>query len=165
MTQDRRLRIRPLARLWDPPPNHMGNYRETARRALEVLANDPEGRAISAANLAMFEAAEALLEGRSPREVRKRASLLVRCQDCGGRVIAWVVWLQGRPLFLGEDSEPSYAVVSLLDDDNFAWPRYSCRRRSFQMGVEVHMSAIPAPGAPSVECRVRHEMEHCAIVK
>lgn len=96
----------------------------------------------------------------SPAEMRKRASLVLRCADCGGRVVGWVLWLEGRPLFVGIAGHGSNTAY-LLDVPLFAPPVLRCRARSWRFGNAwssgIEFPEFPGPGERRAERRLQHD--------
>lgn len=102
----------------------------------------------------MLTTAAELMEGRTPRQVRERARLLFRCDDCGGRAVAWVVVTQGRPLFIGEAGK-GRAVVLALDVSGWAAPTFRCRKRAHRLTSEQVAQVSRHAGGPA-EIRLTH---------
>lgn len=72
-----------------------------------------------------------------PAQMRRLAVLDIRCSDCVGRNVAWVAWVSGRPLFVGDQGDRRF-MVSLLDAVGFASPTFRCRRRLHRfIGMDV----------------------------
>ncbi len=118
-----------------------------AREVAYYRADEPEHLTMAAAQNAMFEQAHSLLSGRTPREIRKTAAFVIRCNDCDGRAIAWIAWVGGRPLFMGnEDRGGKRAVVSLLDEPEFAAPDFCCRKATYKLGYDVSLDDLPGRG-------------------
>lgn len=66
-----------------------------------------------------------------------------------GRRIGWIAWVTGRPLFLGNhDRTGRMAVISLLDETEFAAPDFCCRRKTFKLGYDVPLTDLPGRGQP-----------------
>lgn len=109
------------------------------------------------AMLAQADALEAIMRmtaAMPPADMRRHASLVLRCDDCRGKAIGWVSWVDGRPLFVG-DYGPQLVMVSLLDVPEFAAPWMRCRVRSWRF-----MSwDFPGPGARRAERRLSHDAD------
>lgn len=133
---------------WKPNPN-MDYLRERAA-AVEL---DPVARAVTLAAFDTFDALRRASAGRTHADIRSAASLTVRCDDCGGRAVAWVVWVDGRPLFIG-DRGAGIASVLLLDVPGFAPPRFRCRSERWNFTWSV--DELPGPGARSEVLHVSH---------
>ena len=102
-------------------------------------------RVLTDAERAEAVAVSALASGLSERELRERAALVIRCQDCHGRVIAHVTWLDARPLLWTSQGrrEPER---SWLDDGTWgatAW----CRVREYVLHYAMLRAATPLAGA------------------
>jgi hypothetical protein len=96
-----------------------------------------------------------------------RATLVVRCDDCRGRVVMHVGFVEGQPLVwtrLGRGTRearwPSApvandggGVVSILDAEFDVWAY--CDFRWCWSGSDV-LDATPGPGQARVDQRVRH---------
>ena len=111
-------------------------------------------RTLADAERAEVAAASVLASGVAERELRERAALVIRCQDCHGRVIAHVTWLEARPLLWTSQGrrEPER---SWLDDGTWgatAW----CRVREYVLHHAMLRVATPLPGAASRVARVSH---------
>lgn len=149
--------FRPPSMDWDIDPNNLDIHRE--RYAAEVAylrEHGPEDLPMASAQMAMFDAAYRVLGSETPRSLRKRASLVVRCDDCSGRAIAWLAWVGGRPLFLGEERRSGgRVVVSLLDEPTFAAPHFCCRKATYVFGYDLDPE-MPGPGGRRAQWRVVH---------
>jgi hypothetical protein len=121
-------------------------------RVAGAAAGTDDERELMMAQADALETIEALSQLCPPPEMRKRAALIIRCEDCDGRAVAWVTWIQGRPLFVGEYGKDA-VMVSLLDVELFAAPWFRCRKRSWRLRA---VEDLPGPGAPGVSRRVHH---------
>jgi hypothetical protein len=115
-------------------------------------ATDDEDRDLMMANALAIEAIAELTKLHPPAELRRRAALVIRCDDCAGRAVAWVAWIRGHPLFVGEHGQGK-VMISLLDEDVFAAPTFRCRRASWRL---LSLDDLPGPGAAPATRRVTH---------
>lgn len=101
----------------------------------------------------------ALLESvATPKEMHKRAVLRVRCAPCGGRLVAWVAWLDGMPVVVSEQKPgTSRMSVNVLDDSRFySQPTAWCQDREVLLDRGDLMSMVPGPGSPARDLPVWH---------
>lgn len=123
------------------------------RRLVASLSDTAEDRELLVGNVDTLEAIHRVTHGRPAGAFRSDAALVVRCDDCGGRSIAWVVWTAGRPLFIG-DRGGGKASVALLDVAPFARPTFRCRK--VRWSFSWPLSDVPGQGARRAEVRVEH---------
>lgn len=130
-------------------------YDEQRRITREIGApiSTPGDVRLMLGNYDAMEALDVLCAGRTPAEVRSAASLTVRCDDCRGAAIAWVFWVEGRPLFMGDQGGNGNAWVSLLDVPELAKP-FRCRRVRWSFTWPAN--DVPGPGAAPEQLRLRH---------
>lgn len=103
----------------------------------------------------------------TPRELRQRASLVIRCADCAGRggqpgfLVAHVTYIEQRPLlWTAQRSGPG--TRSWLDDG--WWGDYAyCREREWPLFVEDLEADLPPLGAPKRVIRVSHPVDMNAV--
>lgn len=134
---------------WRPSPTN-----ESLRQRAMAAGLDSTSLAVTLGSLDTLDALAKVCAGRPPAAVRSAASLTVRCGDCDGRAVAWVLWVSGRPLFLGDTGEGNASAL-LLDVPGFAPPRFRCR--SVTWGFTWGVSDLPRPGAMPEVMRVGHD--------
>lgn len=78
------------------------------------------------------------------RALRDSASLVVRCGDCRGRVIAHVTFINGRPL-LWVRLKDGTGHRSFVDDEFWGDYAYCTRNRQYPLPSDVLRSVLPAP--------------------
>lgn len=152
---------------WDVTPSSAEDSRRMNAEMVQWhREHQPEDLAVITTQAAIFEAADAALAGRSPREVRDAAVVVMRCDDCRGRAVGWLSWTSGRLLFMGnKDSAGKWAVVALVEEEGWAAPDFACRRVTFRLGYDVPLVDIPGPGGVPVIWRLRHaDAKRCAKV-
>jgi len=109
------------------------------------------------ANLDALAAFGDLAGSVSPAQLRKRAALVGRCDDCAGRWVAVVVWIRERPLLVGSNRGGEELMTTVyLDAEVFADGAGWCRQRQHRLGRAELMGATPGPGSPQVTVRVSH---------
>lgn len=166
MTEEPKQYVIPPSMPWSSSSEQLARHRKNFQREIAFYReNEPEHLSIAVAQNEMFEEAYRIMGARSPREIRKTAALVIRCGDCAGRAIGWVAWVGGRPLFMGnEEHDGKRAVVTLLDEFEFAAPDFCCRVVKFKLGYDVPLDALPGPGGGRRQLRVVHaDAKRCAL--
>lgn len=98
----------------------------------------------------------ALSAGRDKRDLRRRASLVIRCQDCAGQVVAHVTYEGDRPLvWVRRDRHGKSGSYSWLDGE--FWGTYGwCKVREWVLDFGDIRPFLPPPGANCVTERLQH---------
>jgi hypothetical protein len=90
------------------------------------------------------------------RELRKRASLVLRCADCDGQVFAHVTYVEGRPLMWARGDRQG-KVDSYLWLDGAFWGNCGwCDVREWVLDCADIREVTPPPGAKQVTGRIAH---------
>jgi hypothetical protein len=96
-------------------------------------------------------------------KLRRNASLLIRCLDCEGALIANVAWVNGLPMIAakgtGERMPPEgrrrhYWVYSYADRGTVLHAQLGPHRH--EIPLDDVRAQLPPPGAPRAEMRIRH---------
>lgn len=92
----------------------------------------------------------------SPKKLRADASLVIRCDDCAGRIVAHVTYVRDRPMLWTAQRDGSGTRGWL--DDGFWGDVAQCRRREYVLHASVLLEALPRIGKPRVEVRLSHDV-------
>lgn len=96
-------------------------------------------------------------------ELQRRAALVIRCTDCGGRTVAVVAWLGGRPLAAAAEMNDRHARARRIGRRwAFTWAdrgtvlHLRCRARRHVVDLAELRAGLPPPGRHRAEIHVRH---------
>lgn len=82
------------------------------------------------------------------RELRQQAALVVRCDDCGGRVVAHVTYIEGRPMLwtAQRDGAGSRSWIDGVFWGDTAW----CRVREYVLKSVDLLPELRPRGKPAI---------------
>jgi hypothetical protein len=75
--------------------------------------------------------------------LRKRAAVLVRCKDCKAMPVAYVVLIEGRPLFWCRHQDGTSGFTWL--DGEFWGNRAWCKKREYVLPADVLIEHLSSP--------------------
>lgn len=156
----RRTLVDEAIRRLDEPPLNL--HAEVARLAAESRQRELEVHRAAERIDADFERADNAVEtltrlGITRRDLRKRASLVLRCQDCDGQTFAFVTYVQGRPLMWARTDRGSRRGHYLWLDGPFWGTCGWCNVREWTLDVADLREITPPSGEPQATERVSHD--------
>ena len=90
------------------------------------------------------------------RQLRARASLVIRCNDCDGQVVAHVTYLRDRPLLWAREDRRGKRDGCLWVDGRF-WGTYAwCDVREWVLDLDDVRGSLPPLGAKPVTVPLSH---------
>ncbi len=97
----------------------------------------------------------------TPAEIRKRAVITMRCNDCGGMPVLYVTWIKNRAvLWCRPEHASEQWQARFLFGTHFGYSSGHCRRLEWVPDRQALADALPSPGsAGRVNLRVSHS-EH-----
>lgn len=114
------------------------------------------GSAVTANARDSSRASEVLEANARPADLRARASLVIRCADCRGRILAHVTYVDGRPLLWSAQRRGSPGSRVYIDG-GFWGDTAHCLVREWHFYAAALLAVLPAAGEPMKIVRVSHD--------
>lgn len=113
-------------------------------------------QASRAADVAASARADQITEQLPDRAIRKRSVFTIRCQGCDGMTIAYLTYVDGRPLLWCQPADGRSSWDTRYLDVHHVGPSWAwCRNRAHPvLNILANHGALPGAGAKEIVVRV-----------